>query len=289
MPVFHYLASMLPIVYLNGEYLPKEQSALNVSDLSILRGYGIFDYFRYLGGQPRFLEDHLDRFFNSAAGILLEVPISREDLAEVVHQLIKRNGGGDGGIRFVMTGGYSDDGYEPTVPNLVAMAYPFKLPPAHQFEQGCSVMLHRYERQLPRVKTIDYLEGIRIIPLLRAAGADYPLYVDRDDNVRESDRSNFFIVKNGTLITPVDDILLGVTRKHIIRLAKRLDFKSLDPDFSGVAERKVSSKELLAADEAIIASSTKGPMPIVKVDGQLIGDGKPGPVTRRLMAAWETL
>lgn len=272
---------MLPIVYFNGDYLSKEQASLNVSDLSILRGYGIFDYFRYLNGKPRFLEDHLDRFYNSAAGLLLEVPISKEALAEVVHQLIERNGGGDGGIRFVMTGGYSENGYEPGTPNLVAMSYVFTPPPAHQFEKGCSVILHHYERQLPRVKTIDYIEGIRLIPVLRAAQADYPLYVDRDNNVRESDRSNFFIVKDGMLITPIDDILLGITRKHIIRLAKSLDLK--------VAERKVSSKELLEADEAIIASSTKGPMPITKVDGKLIGDGKPGVVTRRLMEEWKTL
>lgn len=281
MAVLLYLVPMLPIVYFNGEYLPKEQAALNVSDLSILRGYGIFDYFRYLDGQPRFLNDHIDRFFNSAAGMLLEVPISKEELAEVVHQLIERNGGGDGGIRFVMTGGYSENGYDPSTPNLVAMAYSFTPAPASQFEQGCSVLLHHYERQLPRVKTIDYVEGIRLIPTLRAARADYPLYVDRDGNVRESDRSNFFIVKNGVLITPIDDILLGVTRKHLIRLAKSLDLK--------VAERKVSSKELLEADEAIIASSTKGAMPIVNVDGQLIGTGKPGPITKRLMEAWKTL
>jgi branched-subunit amino acid aminotransferase/4-amino-4-deoxychorismate lyase len=272
---------MLPIVYFNGEYLPKEQATLNVSDLSILRAYGIFDYFRYLGGKPRFMKDHIERFFNSAAGILLDVPISRDALAEVVHQLIEHNGGGDGGIRFVMTGGYSENGYVPSTPNLVAMAYPFTPPPASQFEQGCSVLLHHYERQLPRIKTIDYLEGIRLIPTLRAAGADYPLYVDRDDNVRESDRSNFFIVKNDTLITPIDDVLLGITRKHLIRLAKSLDPK--------VAERKVSSKELLEADEAIIASSTKGAVPIVKVDGKLIGGGMPGPVTRRLMEAWKKL
>lgn len=279
--VIHYLASMLPIVYFNGDYLPKAQANLNVSDLSVLRGYGIFDYFRYLGGQPRFLNDHIERFFNSAAGLLLEVPISRQALAEVVHQLIQRNGGGDGGIRFVMTGGYSENSYEPGTPNLVAMAYDFTPAPANQFTQGCSVMLHRYERQLPRVKSIDYLEGIRLLPALRAAKADYPLYVDHAGNVRESDRSNFFIVKNGVLITPIDDILLGVTRKHLLRLAKELDFK--------VAERKVSSQELMEADEAIIASSTKGAMPIVYVDGQPINDGKPGPITTQLMAAWENL
>ncbi|MEM9835921.1 MAG: aminotransferase class IV [Bacteroidota bacterium] len=269
---------MLDIVYLNGQYLPKSAAQLNVSDLAILRGYGIFDYFRYLDGQPRFLADHIERFFNSAREMYLDPPIDRAALAEVVYQLIERNGGGDGGIRFVMTGGYSDNGYTPNTPNLMAMAYPFTRPPKEQFEQGCKVMLHHYERQLPRVKTTDYIEGIRLLPKLKQVQADYPLYVDQAGNVRESDRSNFFIVKNGEIITPIDDILLGITRMHLIKLAQQLDFK--------VAERTVSSKELLAADEAIIASSTKGAMPIVQVDNHLIADGKPGPITRQLMAAW---
>lgn len=269
---------MLPIVYLNGEYLPKEAASLGLSDLSILRGYGVFDYFRYLDGRPRFLHDHIDRFFRSAEEMRMECPISRADLAEVVRQLIIRNEQPKGGIRFVMTGGYSPDAYEISQPNLMAMAYDFALPAAEKFEAGCAVMLHPYERQLPRAKSIDYLEGIRILPLLKEKDADYPLYVDRDGFVRESDRSNFFIVKDGCLITPAEDILLGITRKHILLLAQQLGIPS--------EERAVSQEELLAADEAIIASSTKGAMPITKVDGQPIANGLAGPISQKIMAAW---
>lgn len=269
---------MLPIVYLNGAYLPKEKASLGLADLSILRGYGVFDYFRYLDGKARFLNDHIDRFFRSAEEMRMACPITKADLAEVVQQLILRNEQANGGIRFVMTGGYSPDAYELASPNLMAMAYDFKLPDEAQFLHGCTVMLHDHERQLPRAKSIDYLEGIRILPLLKARGADYPLYVDRDGFVRESDRSNFFIVQDGCLITPVEDILLGITRKHLLLLAEQLGIPT--------EERPVSQAELLAADEAIIASSTKGAMPIRQVDGQLIGDGQPGPITRQIMAAW---
>jgi len=269
---------MYPTVYLNGHYLPKEKAALNVADLAILRGYGIFDYFRYTDGQPRFIEDHLDRFFRSAKLLGLIMPVSRDELRAAVHELIARNGEASGGIRFVLTGGYSPDGYTPTTPNLVAMAYPFSAPSAETYARGVKVLLHHYERQLPRVKSIDYLEGIRIQPMLRKAGADYPLYVDRNHNVRESDRSNFMIVRDGVLITPVDDVLHGITRLHLLRLARALGIY--------VDERPVSVNELKKADEAIICSSTKGAMPITFVDGEPVGDGKPGPVTRRLMAAW---
>ena len=270
---------MYPTVYLNGRYLPKEQAALNVADLAILRGFGIFDYFRYADRKPRFAEDHLDRFFRSAELLGLEMPTSREELHAAVHELIKRNGEPEGGIRFVLTGGYSPDGYTPARPNLVAMAYPFTGPSAEQYERGVNVHLHHYERQLPQVKTIDYIEGVRIQPLLKARGADYALYVDRDHNVRESDRSNFMIVRDGILITPKDDILHGITRLHLLKLARQLGIYT--------DERAVAVNEVKRADEAIICSSTKGAMPITRIDGQPVGSGKPGPVTLKLMAAWE--
>ena len=269
---------MKPVVYLNGEYVAKENAVLNVSDLAILRGYGIFDYFRYAAGRPRFVEDHLDRFFRSADQMDLEMPVSRDELRTAVHELIARNGGGDGGIRFVLTGGYAPDGYTPTTPNLVAMAYPFTEPGPECYEQGVKVLLHRYERQLPQVKSIDYLEGIRIQPLLRRRGADYALYEDRDGYVRESDRSNFMLVKDGVLVTPEEAILHGITRLHLLRLAGQLGIPT--------QQRAVSAAELKAADEAIICSSTKGAMPITVIDGEPVADGKPGPVTRRLLSAW---
>jgi len=269
---------MLPIVYLNGQYVPKAAAALNVADLAILRGFGIFDYFRYTDGKPRFIEDHLDRFLRSAQLLALEMPVSREELKETVHQLINRNGGGDGGIRFVLTGGYAPDGYTPTNPNLVAMAYPFKGHSAEDYERGMKVHLHHYERQFPEVKSIDYLEGIRIQPMLKAKGADYALYVDRDGNVRESDRSNFMIVKDGILITPGENILRGITRLHLLKLADQLGIP--------IEERTVSVAELKAADEAIICSSMKGALAITFVDGEAVGSGKPGSVTRQLMSAW---
>ncbi|MEO0733830.1 MAG: aminotransferase class IV [Bacteroidota bacterium] len=269
---------MLPIVYLNGQYVPKEEAALNVADLAILRGFGIFDYFRYAGGRPRFLEDHLDRFIRSAKRLALDLPATREELREAVFQLIKRNEIADGGIRFVLTGGYAPDGYTPTNPNLVGLAYPFHGPPPEQYETGVKVLLHPYQRQLPVVKSIDYLEGIRIQPMLRAKGLDYALYVDHTGNVRESDRSNYFLVKDGMLITPGEDVLHGITRLHLLRLARELGVT--------VEERPVSVAELRAADEAIICSSVKGAMPITEIDGKPVADGRPGPVTRRLVAAW---
>lgn len=269
---------MFPIVYLNGTYVAKENAALNVSDLSILRGYGIFDYFRYVDSSPIFLADHIKRFRNSASEMGLPLELSDSDLSEVVHQLIKRNASPDGGIRFVMTGGYAADGYTPSKPNLVAMAYPHKAPAAEQYENGCKVLIHHHQRQIPQVKTTDYIQGIRLLPVLKSRGYDFPLYVSAQGHVLESDRSNIFIIKNGVLITPAEDILLGITRKHLIALAQSLGIS--------VVEQTVTLDNFLAADEAIIASSTKGAMPIVACDQGKIGTGQPGPMTKTIMKHW---
>ena len=267
-----------PTVFINGQYVNKEQARLGVGDLALLRGYGVFDYFRYANGQPRFLQDHLARFERSAGHLGLDVPGGEPALRGAVFELIRRNERPDGGIRFVLTGGYSENGYAPAVPNLIGLAYPFTPPPARLYERGAVAITHHYERQLPEAKTIDYLEGIRIIPLLKRHGADYVLYVDRDDNVRESDRSNYLVVKDGRLITPKDNILMGVTRRHVLLLARRLGLPT--------EERPVAKRELYTADELIICSSVKGVLPLTRIDGKPVGAGGVGALTKRLMDGW---
>lgn len=269
---------MLPYIYLNGEFVAADSGKLHVSDLAVLRGYGVFDYFRFADGRPRFLDDHLDRLQHSVDGLHLNYQVRAGGMDGVVRELIERNGRADGGIRIVVTGGLADDGYTPVTPSVLALPYSFAAPDKRLYAEGCHCLLHPYERQLPRVKTIDYVEGIRIQPLLRARGAEYPLYVDRSGNVRESDRSNYMIVKDGTLITPVDDILLGITRKHVLRLAVQLGI--------AVEERAVHQEEIRQADEALICSSVKGVMPITRLDGASVGGGAAGETTLRLMEGW---
>ena len=268
---------MLSEVYLNGSFVHRDAAQLHLSDLAFLRGYGVFDYFRFVEGEPRFLSDHLDRL--AASRDYLGLGGAAGEYPSVIRELIRRNGVADGGIRIVVTGGYADDGYTPVDPNVAILPYAFTPPPERLYAAGCHCILHAYERQLPRAKTIDYIEGIRIQPLLRQRGADFPLYVDHAGNVRESDRSNFMIVRDGRLITPVDDMLLGVTRKHILRLATELGIPS--------EERAVRVEELRTADEALICSSVKGVLPITRLDGEPVADGKPGVLTTRLGQHWE--
>lgn len=265
--------------YINGQLFPQAEASLGVADLALLRGFGIFDFFVFENHQPRFLEDYLDRFTRSAVKMHLELPITREELAHQIHQLIRQNEQEKGGIRLLLTGGYTENGFTPpNTPNLLVLQYPFSQPPAEQYEHGARIMTHHYQRELPTVKTINYLRGIWLIPELKARQADYVLYHD-GQYVRESDRSNFFLVtQEGELVTPAEKILLGITRMKLLDLARSLGIPT--------TERDITLDELKRARECFISSSLKGALPISSIDGKPVGDGKPGPVNRQLQQAF---
>lgn len=270
---------MIQYYLLNGQLLPTEQTRLQVSDLAILRGYGIFDFFLVRHGQPLFEEDYLHRFYTSADRLGLEVPFLRQVLAEQIRELIEANAQKKAGIRLVMTGGYATDSYTPTQPNLIVMEHLLQEPPGKQYTEGIALMTYPHQRELPQIKSINYLTGIRIRPLLQAKQADYVLYYD-GEYIRESDRSNFFgITSDQVLITPGEKILAGITRKQVLQLAEKLQME--------VEIREVERQEIATLQEAFITSSIKGVMPVVRIDEHTIGNGRPGPLTQRLSTAFQ--
>lgn len=263
---------MITYSMVNGQLARIEAAALHVSDLSVLRGYGIFDFFLFLKGQPLFLEDYLDRFYRSALLLHLEIPFSREDFATQIFRLIEANGHQQGGIRLLLTGGYSPDGYTPSEPNVLILQYPL---PQQAWDTNITLKLMTYPhlRELPEIKTTNYITGISLLPELKKRGADDLLYLD-GDWIRESVRSNFFLVLEGErVVTPAQKILLGVTRKQILHLARQR---------YTVEEREVHISEIGQAKEAFFTSSTKGLFPVIEIDGQPVGDGQPGPVSKQL-------
>ncbi len=264
--------TMITYAMLNGKLSRAEALSLHVSDLSILRGYGIFDFFLFLKGQPLFLDDYLDRFYRSASLLHLESPFSRADFAEQILQLIEANGCQEGGIRLLLTGGYSVDGYTPAEPNVLVLQYPL---PAQAWDTSATLklMTHQHLRELPEIKTTNYITGISLLPQLKKHGADDLLYLD-GEWVRESVRSNFFLVLEGErVVTPALKILAGVTRKQVLHLARQR---------YTVEEREVHVSEIAGAREAFFTSSTKGIFPVVQIDGRPVGDGNPGPVSKQL-------
>ncbi|KAA3637444.1 MAG: aminotransferase IV [Bacteroidetes bacterium] len=263
---------------INGAFIPVDEAKIHITDLSILRGFAIFDYFRVRRGKAVFMEDHLERFFRSARLIGLNIPYEQSEVQGMIEGLIKKNGLEKFSIRLQLTGGYSDNGFEPATPNLFLLSLPFPNLPEKFFKEGWHVMTYKYQRELPEVKTTNYLTGIQILPLLEENDADAVLYHD-GTHIRESDRSNFFIVnQEGVLVTPKDKILLGVSRKITLKVAQGV---------LKTEERDITLEELRSAKEMFLTSSTKPILPVTILDGKEVGNGKPGPVTTQLMELFQ--
>jgi D-alanine transaminase/branched-chain amino acid aminotransferase len=261
-----------PFVLINDAFVPTEQAVLHVSDLAIQRGYGIFDFFQTVNGRPAFLDDHLDRFYHSAARMRLEIGKSREELKGLLQELVRRNGIANSGVRITLTGGYSPDAYSIAKPNLVVTQSPLKID-AGLMERGMRLVTYAHRRQFADVKTLDYLMAVWLQPFVREHGADDVLY-QLNGAVSECPRSNFSIVtREGRVITPAEHVLKGIVRKQVLRIA---------PARYAAEEGTVTLEDIRGAKEAFVTSTTKGVMPVVEVDGRPVGDGRPGEVTRWL-------
>ena len=260
--------------FINDTFVPRERAHLHVDDLALQRGYGVFDFFRLHEGKPVFLDDHLDRFEFSASRMRLPLGRTRDELKQILAELIERNGMPNSGVRLTLTGGYAADGYTIVTPNLVIVQRAISVNP--QLAMGVRLTTFEHQRQLCDVKTIDYLMAIWLQPLLAERGADDVLY-HQGGVISECPRSNAYIVTpGGRLATPGRNILKGVNRKHVLEVARGQMV---------VEERDVHLDEIRDAKEAFITSTTKGVVPVVRVDARPIGDGQPGEATRWLRDA----
>jgi branched-chain amino acid aminotransferase len=197
--------------FFNNEFLPQEKTFIHVSDLATQRGYGIFDFFKVMNGCPLFLDDYLDRFYRSAREMRLSLTISRQQMKEIICELIRKNNMPEAGIKMILTGGYSPDGYEIASPNLIITEHALTMPGAPIIENGVKILLHEYVRGLPQVKTINYIVGIWLQERVKGEQA-YDVLYHRNGLVSEFPRCNVFVVKkDGRIITPADDVLHGVT------------------------------------------------------------------------------
>ncbi len=266
--------------FLNGRIIPQHEATLQITDLALLRGFGIFDYLQQKNGVPIFIEDYFNRFYQSASLMGLEIPLTREALKEKVLSLIAKNGMPHSGLRFILTGGYSPDSFTPTSPNFFILEQPLQMPDNQLFEEGIKLITHHYTRENPDVKSINYVVPILLQAQWKAENAYDVLYVD-DVFVTESSRSNFFIVsKDDILITADRNTLKGITRKKVIDLAMEI---------MGVEIRDVKKSEIYDAKETFITSSTKGVLPVVMIDDHVVGDGKVGEWSKQLIQKFNTL
>ena len=278
------------IVYVNGEYLPAGEAAVSVFDHGLLYGDGVFDTMFATYGYIFKLAEHVERFRRSLRAVRLDPPIPLDDLEGVIVETVARNGLRDAYIKVVATRGVSA---EPLLdprnctPTLIVFARPYlSLAGAGKKETGLSTKLTTTQRighlaLDARIKSLDYLN--LVLAKLEAvnAGADEALLLDDQGLVCEAPGYNLFMVREGRVVTPSHAILEGVTRATVLELTDELGIPH--------GEGPIAPYDLFTAEEAFLTSTAAGLIPVTKVDGALIGDGRPGPVFRRLDAAYEDL
>lgn len=268
------------IYYVDGRFVPEDQAMIPVTDLSVLRGYGVCDIIRTYRGKPFFLIEHVHRLVSSAKEIGLSLPWSKDKIIRLILETLDRNSPiSEVNIRVVITGGSSPDFFNPQgTPRLLILVTELKDLPSNWYKKGINVITLRQERPIPGAKVTSYIPAALALKKAKSKNAIEAIYVNRSGLVLEGTTSNLFAFSKDTLITAKDNILKGITREVVLKLSSQV-FQ--------VQEKKVTLDELLCADEVFISGTNKGIVPVVKVDDTTIGDGRPGVNTRRLMKLLE--
>ena len=260
--------------YVGGLWVHPDEATISINDIAVLRGYSVFESLRTYNRSPFHLDEHLLRLYRSAILIGIEIPWSSEKITDIVRDIIARNVYQHASIRLLVTGGVSEDGILPSdTPTLVVMITQLGERDMERFARGCKLITTKLQRISPEAKTANYIAAVRALKDAVRRNATDALFVNERGHVLEATRSNFFIFRGDTLITPHKGILIGVTRNVVLELARGR---------FAVDERPILLEELALADEAFITSSSKEITPVVQIDDLVIGDGKPGPRTYEL-------
>jgi branched-chain amino acid aminotransferase len=260
--------------YIGGQWVHPDEATISINDMAVLRGYSVFESLRTYDRRPFHLDEHLARLYRSAKLIEMEIPWSSEQIAGVVREIIVRNTYRHAAIRLLVTGGVSEDGILPSgIPTLAVLITPLGERDMERFAKGCKLITTKLQRISPEAKTANYIAAVRALKEAVRRDAADALFVNERDHVLEATRSNFFIFRGDTLVTPRRGILIGITRNVVLELARSR---------FAVEERPILLEELALSDEAFITSSSKEITPVVQIDDLIIGDGKPGPRTYEL-------
>jgi len=274
-----------PLIYIDGELVPKSQAKISVFDHGFLYGDGVFESIMVFNGVAFKLKEHIDRLYDSAKVLCLEIPMSKEKMLKTIIDTVKANGFRDAYIRVLVTRGVGDLGLDPRKcpkPSVIIIVDKIKLFRDEAWTQGVtaiisSVRRDRVDATTHEVKSMNYLNSILAKLEANAVGADEAIMLDDRGFVSEGATDNIFIVKDGVIYTPprTTGILPGITRSRVMKLAEECGYK--------VVEKDITPSELLTADEVFLTGTAAGVVPVVKISGRTIGDGKPGPITLELM------
>ena len=266
----------MDIYYIDGEFIEEDKAALSAKDITVLRGFGIFDFLITYNKRPFYLEAHVTRLENSAKEIGLTLQHTHAEICDIVRQTIEKNSHHDeSNIRIVYTGGISPDGVTPQGNGrLMVMVTPKYILPDWWYTDGAAVITVDMERFIPQAKSTNYLSAVFAQQEAHSKGAIEAIYVDRNNRVLEGTTTNIFCFKGNTLITPPDSILPGITRSVVLDLTK---------DKFTVEMRHIDAAELEEMDEIFISASNKEIVPVIKINDMVVADGKPGEKTRQVM------
>ena len=278
-------------IYINGALYDKEDAKISVYDHGLLYGDGVFEGIRSYGGKVFRLDEHLDRLWYSAKAIILEIPMTKAEMATAIRDTLEVNKIKDGYIRVVVTRGAGSLGLDPNRcanPQVIIITDHISLYPAELYERGLEIVTASTVRNhpaalSPRIKSLNYLNNILAKIEGVQAGCIEALMLNCKGEVAECTGDNIFIVRQGKLLTPPLDacILEGITRDAIIELARQAGIT--------VLETPLTKHDVYIADECFLTGSAAEVVPVVKVDSRTIGSGKPGPMTRDLMARFHKL
>ncbi len=271
-------------VYVNGKLVPQAEATVSVFDHGLLYGDGVFEGLRSYGGKVFRLTEHIDRLYDSAKAIWLDIPLARTTMADAVNETVKANGIGDGYIRLIVTRGAGSLGLDPRKcanPQVIIIADSIALYPPEFYEHGMEIITSSVIRNhpaavSPRIKSLNYLNNILAKIEGIKAGCIEALMLNHKGEVAECTGDNIFLVRKGVLQTPPLDagILEGVTRDFVIELAQATGIT--------VKEMPLTKHDVYIADECFLTGTAAEVIPVVRVDARIIGDGKPGPVTQSL-------
>ena len=276
------------LIYINGEFVPRAEAKVSVYDHGFLYGDGVFEGIRAYNGRVFKLKEHVDRLYDSAKAIAMDIPISREEMSEAILETLRKNNLRDAYIRPIVSRGNGDLGLDPRKcerPNIIVIAQGWGAMYGDLYEvglTGVSVAIRRNapDALSPNIKSLNYLNNILAKIEANEKGGDEAVFLDNNGFVSEGSGDNIFVVKNGKVLTPFTiNNLKGITRATAIELLEEMGIK--------VIETNLGLFDLYTADEIFVTGTAAESAPLTKLDGRHIGTGKPGPLTKKMVDAFE--